>query len=740
MRNPKKYQPRKIGEPFQELEHPDLFKGWKDARTGKTTSHGETPVFVPLEELTDEQILELPREAFNDAEWAELSEEVKTEILESSVHVPLLDRLTGKARQRRVGKPPGQSYFENIYRTRTDYEDDDWELLTAASQKDVLKRTKRLDITGSDWENLSIEERREIIENDEEAKARVEALVELFVKPYQWSQEPDNDDYIMTMVGDDYFHSWLQENADHLVERADDTGHASEVEALVEEYQANGWSEEEVRRAVDKALQDESNYDKEVSESGFFTDSSTEDQIDISASEISKALVGMDADEIQLAAEEIDRETNGVYAERYGPRPARKLTVDQIKEAARKYGITANVAVEYYVSWDPDWSRISNAMDSILEDLYPDGPEGEPAELKPGQEPKWLDESERVVKKWPDGFFVLDLTPKEMVAEGDALCHAEGVPICIGLRKYGYPQGVERGNAKAFSLRTPSGRSKIAMYVEYTPPPFSFKRIDSIPEVKGKGNRLVGWDLHKAGEGKIKQDEVTKTIDFIANTLRFNPFLVGNLDPALREIGYLVYEKDPWALKVVDLIKKNFPGAAEEATGWLRPRPQRPAQNPAPRGMKAPTCGASDCGGGFCSPRKAPNPAGLTARGERMYEHVKTSYPGDPRAKEIAARTVYARASEGVVGLRQRPTRNPKLTRAAILRADSSRMSEQERQEVIRQLDWVIDRDYPLASKADETVGRIYNALEKESPKLLAKVLADAQKIIADSPKPPWEP
>jgi len=45
------------------------------------------------------------------------------------------------------------------------------------------------------------------------------------------------------------------------------------------------------------------------------------------------------------------------------------------------------------------------------------------------------------------------------------------------------------------------------------------------------------------------------------------------------------------------------------------------------------------------------NPAGLTAKGERMYEDIKRGYGKDPRAKEIAARTVRARAKEGVPGL-----------------------------------------------------------------------------------------
>jgi hypothetical protein len=56
--------------------------------------------------------------------------------------------------------------------------------------------------------------------------------------------------------------------------------------------------------------------------------------------------------------------------------------------------------------------------------------------------------------------------------------------------------------------------------------------------------------------------------------------------------------------------------------------------------------------------RRRRNPAGLTAKGERMYRHIRDRYEaeGDPRAKEIAARTVYARArrTRGLVKKRRR--------------------------------------------------------------------------------------
>lgn len=47
------------------------------------------------------------------------------------------------------------------------------------------------------------------------------------------------------------------------------------------------------------------------------------------------------------------------------------------------------------------------------------------------------------------------------------------------------------------------------------------------------------------------------------------------------------------------------------------------------------------------------NPDDLTDKGERMYEHIREGYGDDPRAKEIAARTVAARAKE-IPGLKKR--------------------------------------------------------------------------------------
>lgn len=54
---------------------------------------------------------------------------------------------------------------------------------------------------------------------------------------------------------------------------------------------------------------------------------------------------------------------------------------------------------------------------------------------------------------------------------------------------------------------------------------------------------------------------------------------------------------------------------------------------------------------GYFRGRRRRNPATFTKKGERMYRHIKAGYGSEPRAKEIAARTVYAAAARGTHGL-----------------------------------------------------------------------------------------
>jgi LPXTG-motif cell wall-anchored protein len=55
------------------------------------------------------------------------------------------------------------------------------------------------------------------------------------------------------------------------------------------------------------------------------------------------------------------------------------------------------------------------------------------------------------------------------------------------------------------------------------------------------------------------------------------------------------------------------------------------------------------------NPRR--NPRTFTRKGERMYRHIKAGYGSSPRAKEIAARTVYAAARRGKRGLMRKRRR-----------------------------------------------------------------------------------
>lgn len=55
------------------------------------------------------------------------------------------------------------------------------------------------------------------------------------------------------------------------------------------------------------------------------------------------------------------------------------------------------------------------------------------------------------------------------------------------------------------------------------------------------------------------------------------------------------------------------------------------------------------------------NPAAFTTKGERLYEQVKRGYGRDPRAKSIAAATVYKQSAKvpGLVRARRNPVDGP---------------------------------------------------------------------------------
>ena len=207
----------------------------------------------------------------------------------------------------------------------------------------------------------------------------------------------------------------------------------------------------------------------------------------------------------------------------------------------------------------PPFEKSIDYVGAVCGVLQDDKAAAEMKELidEPDVEPEWAaaPPEERVVHRFDDGFYVQRLAPDELAAEGKAM------RMCIGRDDMGYTEAVRRGEIQILSLRTPAGRPKFTLEVE-----MDGGKIKSIAQIKGKSNRLPGFDLGKAesripGKGiaapKMKLDEVAKLFE-VVNALGIQPRSVYDLGPAI--IHLRRHSKGP------EVMKKLFPGA-ESAYG-----------------------------------------------------------------------------------------------------------------------------------------------------------------------------
>ena len=168
------------------------------------------------------------------------------------------------------------------------------------------------------------------------------------------------------------------------------------------------------------------------------------------------------------------------------------------------------------ISANPDWSLVE---DDLVNQF------GEPEEEEEEEDDEDVGPpAERVLHVFPDGAYIQELLPSEIPPEGRAMRH------CLGGKEYGpgYIRAVRRKEIKIISIRTAAGRPKMTMEVAID----EDGKPVRVKQISGKSNRLPGWDLHKVGVGKVKEDEVDKAIKAV-EVLGLDPWEVDDLKPAL---------------------------------------------------------------------------------------------------------------------------------------------------------------------------------------------------------------
>lgn len=402
--------------------HPDLFKG-------------ESPIFVPLEDLTEAQIKKLPRSAFSEDEWEEVDEDVQ----------------------------------EHIYET------------------------------------------------DEESQQRIAHLTGIFIQEYKRRTDEEHISQYETEHLYDMFEQFLAENAGDLIKHYDNS------DDLIQKYIDEGYAEEDVEEALNEVLSDNNMYRYEVEGESYYGHSGSmwfwqpiivnlyieidQDHNDGPTPREALEALAPYPDELERAVKEINDETDDAW--RY---------VDfepDLSDRYHTFDVSHETGLAFVVY--PNTDDIDTDLGDALSEIEKEG-EGVPEE--PATPPE-----ERVVHRFDDGAYVLDLHSTELPEEGKKM------RMCVGREDMGYISAVKRGRTKILSLRTQSGRPKFTIELGLD----NSGEPSEIVQIKGKANRLPGWNLGNVGTGKVKADEVQKLIT-VVEKLGFDPDDVDDLAPGARAL------------------------------------------------------------------------------------------------------------------------------------------------------------------------------------------------------------
>lgn len=474
-----------------------------------------------------------------------------------------------------------------------------------------LVRLPRKAFQQEEWDVLDEDTQEEIYENDESSKQRIDKLVAVFVGAYKYATEID-DGYRRDQVMEFFLDRLGQEGGSSIMER----GKFRLYNALHDLAEENGLDTRAFDEIVDDVMSNDNLYETTRGRGDVYTEE-LQAYVYIDDDEWGDLVKVMYPDEILRAASRIEDETDD--------------TIDLDRESGWKDGQRWSGALAFfanasayekdwdtgdYVGVDAAWSYIE---DRIRERIDEEGTvEAIPAYAELEGKPA----TERVVYRWPDGFYVQELLAEELPQE------SKDMGICVGDPGYGYARAVKRGEIKIYSLRRPAGKPLFTMEIDLD----DKGRISGVKQVKGKANRLPGFDSGKVGDRfPIKRDEVERLYQFIEGpmaNLTAPPGVavddIKDVEPAVAQVNELFHKGDKWAVKLLSSL------GIEPETPTL-PSGEPPAENPP---SSRDRCGVhgSACTG-FCVPyRRTPrrregrrNPSDFDeamGHAERLVKHL----------------------------------------------------------------------------------------------------------------------
>lgn len=472
--------------------------------------------------------------------------------------------------------------------------------------EDQISNLPRRAFSDDEWSQIDEGVRSTITETDAESQDKIKALAKLFIDRYEWAMDPPDD--LFARVESDFEDYLRNANDNELYEKFLNDRLAA---TLIFRLRMNdGYTEEAIHQAVTNTLQSANAYvfTDETSEhkAAFWKGqadnggayASHEDYGEVIyaprgyAIESEPAIPfererGMYWNEIEEAALEVNRKT-----------PIQ--TRDILNAIREKHEFNAYFGDEnvHYVDANIEWQVFDAMVNVELGELQPD--EDEDGEMPELAGATYADKEDRVVYTFADGFYVKDLVPDELAAEGKTM------GMCVGRPDMGYGQALKDGEIRILSLRRPSGKPLFTIEARLGRSTAGGIAIFGIQQIKGKANRLPGFDFGKDGStitDNVKWDEIDKVMEFLVSwpgTSQVDLYKIHDLAPA-RGIARFAAKVDPVKKhaargeKILALLQRHHPD-------WGRPTENPARRRPAVAPKSCAVGGNHALCTGFCVP------------------------------------------------------------------------------------------------------------------------------------------
>jgi hypothetical protein len=365
----------------------------------------------------------------------------------------------------------------------------------------------QMDFSDDEWDALGEDIQTAIYERDGEITTRLAAAQKEFGNQQESIDHPD-EAYLEEQASDDFGAMLGDESDARLLRKMGDT------EDYFEVFQGQGYSDEQISAALVEALRDVNNHTISVDTgeygSAFMRTTVSNGGVYVDRDRLRELFGGLPEDVIEYMIDEINKEVDF------------KVKLAEVLQALKRgWELSIEVDNDIWCDLDPDQDKILAAMKESLGE--PEG--GTVAETPP---------EERILHRYQDGSYVVDLLPSELKAESKELIH------CVGQERYGYGRAIRAGETKILSLRRSNGERQFTIEAKLRD-----GKVVSFEQVKGTRNRPPGFQpparYNDPPVGKVKPYEVGKIV-VLAEKLGVDPTKIDDLKPAIAALeGKLVH-------------------------------------------------------------------------------------------------------------------------------------------------------------------------------------------------------